>query len=260
MSAPSVIVGRSGPVTEIRFDNPAAHNALTTDMWHEMRRACEAVAQDASTRVVVFRGTGGKAFVSGTDISGFSAFQSGADGVAYEAMIDACMEAVDRVPQTTIAVVEGWAVGGGLNIACACDFRIATTSARFGSPIGRTLGNCLSAATIARVGAAVGLSVARRMVLLGEIIEAEELAASGFLLRAVEPDALAQTLDAVAGRAAENAPLTSRAFKETARRITQGNLPDTSDLIERVYGSADFKRGVATFLGKTRTLPDWTGD
>ncbi len=65
---------------------------------------------------------------------------------------------------------------------------------------------------------------------------------------------------AVAGRAAENAPLTSQAFKETARRITQGNLPDTSDLIERVYGSADFKRGVATFLGKTRTLPDWTGD
>src|SRR5690606_10016285 len=129
----------------------------------------------------------------------------------YERRGDDCMRALDAIPVTTIAVVEGWAVGGGLNIAAACDFRIATPGARFGCPIGRTLGNCLSPLSIARIGGTMGAAIARRMVLLGEIIEAEELKTSGFLLDIVAKEALEARIDALCQRAVENAPLTTRA-------------------------------------------------
>ena len=255
-----VVVSRDGPAVHVRFDNPAAHNALTGAMWLALRDAARAVADDPSVRVVTFRGTGGKAFISGTDITKFADYAEGAQGVAYEREIDECMGAVDAIPCTTIAVVEGWAVGGGLNISSACDFRLATPDARFGSPIGRTIGNCLSAASVARIGGAIGVAIARRMVLLGEFVDAEELRASGFLLKVVERDALDAEVAALCARAAENAPLTTRVTKETLRRMTFDALPDVEPLIAQVYGSADFRRGVADFLAKTKRVPAWQGE
>ncbi len=255
-----VVVTRDGPAAHVRFDNPAAHNALTGAMWNALRDIALELADDTSVRVVAFRGTGGKAFISGTDIAKFADFTTGAQGVAYERDIDACMAAIDAIPCATVAVVEGWAVGGGLNISSACDFRLATPDARFGSPIGRTIGNCLSSASVARIGAAIGAAMARRMVLLGEIIGAEELRASGFLLAIVEREALDAEVAALCARAAENAPLTTRATKETLRRMTFDGLPDIEPLIDRVYGSADFRRGVADFLARTRQVPDWSGE
>ncbi len=106
---------------------------------------------DKNIRVAILRGTGGKAFISGTDISQFKAFASGEDGLAYEAKIDHFVETVERLRVPSIAAVEGYAVGGGLAIANACDIRIATPGARFGVPIARTLGNCLSAANIRKL-------------------------------------------------------------------------------------------------------------
>lgn len=255
-----IVVTRDGAAVHIRFDNPAAHNALTGAMWLALRDAARTIADDRGVRVVTFRGTGGKAFISGTDITKFADFTDGAQGVAYEREIDECMGAIDAIPCTTIAVVEGWAVGGGLNISAACDFRIATPDARFGSPIGRTIGNCLSAASVARIGSAVGVAVARRMVLLGEIVAAEELRASGFLLKVVERDTLDAEVAALCTRATENAPLTTRVTKETLRRMTFDALPAIEPLIAQVYGSADFRRGVSDFLAKTKRLPEWCGE
>ncbi|PCD03418.1 enoyl-CoA hydratase [Sphingomonas spermidinifaciens] len=254
-----VLVARDGAAAHVRFDNPAAHNALTSEMWLALRDAALGFAQDPSIRVVTFRGTGGKAFISGTDISKFADYTTGEQGVDYERGIDECMAAVDAIPCTTIAVVEGWAVGGGINIASACDFRIATPDAKFGSPIGRTIGNCLSAASVARIGAAVGVQFAKRMVLLGEMLTAEQLLASGFLLKVVEREALDDELYALVARAAENAPLTTRTTKATIRAMTFGALPEIEELIAEVYGSADFRRGVSDFLVKTKRVPDWEG-
>ena len=255
-----LVVTRDGAAVHVRFDNPAAHNALTGEMWLQLRDTARAITADPSVRVVTFRGTGGKAFISGTDISKFADYRDGAQGVAYEREIDDCMGAVDAIPCTTIAVIEGWAVGGGLTLSAACDFRIATPDARFGSPIGRTIGNCLSAASVARIGSAVGVAVARRMVLLGEIIGAEELHASGFLLKVVEREALDAEVAALCARASENAPLTTRVTKETLRRMTFDGLPAIEPLIDQVYGSEDFRRGVAEFLAKTKQVPAWRGE
>ncbi|MBU3077548.1 enoyl-CoA hydratase [Sphingomonas quercus] len=260
MNAPRLIYEKRGNQAHILFDNPAAHNALTSQMWLDLRDACRDIAADRDIRVAIFRGVGGKAFISGTDISKFADYESGAQGVEYERGIDECLGALDAVPCATIAVVEGWAVGGGINISSGCDFRIATPDARFGSPLGRTIGNCLSALSVARIGGAVGVQRAKRMILLGEMITAQEMLEAGFLLRIVERDALDAEADALAVRAAENAPITTRATKEMIRRMAYGALPDVEDLIAEVYGSADFRRGVADFLARTKQVPAWTGN
>jgi len=260
MSEGRIVFETRGDEAHVRFDNPAAFNALSTRMWLDLRDAARAIAADPAIRVATFRGTGGKAFISGTDISKFAEYETGEQGVAYEREIDDCMGAIDAIPCTTIAIVEGWAVGGGMNISAACDFRIATPDAKFGSPIGRTIGNCLSAASVARIGAAIGVQLAKRMVLLGEFLTADQLLASGFLLKVVERDALDDEVAALCRRAAENAPLTTRTTKDTIRRMVFDSLPDIEPLIGEVYGSADFRRGVADFLAKTKRVPDWTGD
>jgi len=261
MSAGRIIAERSGPIARILFHNPAAHNALTHEMWGELRALCLALATDRSVRVVTFRGSGGKAFVSGTDINHFLGFTSGRDGIAYEREIDAAMGAIDALPMTTVAVIEGWAVGGGLNILSACDFRIATPDARVGSPLGRTIGNCLSMSSYARVAGALGIPAAKRMILLGEMLTAPELLSAGVLYKIVEPTELDTAVAALCERAAANAPLTTRATKEALRRMTRQSLPNIDALIELVYGSEDFRRGVHAFLEKKhkKEPPDWTG-
>jgi enoyl-CoA hydratase len=259
MSEGKLSYERVGSLARIMFDNPRAHNALTHEMWRELGALCRRIAADPDIRVVTFRGAGGKAFISGTDISGFADFQSGRDGIAYERGIDEYMAAVESLPMATIAVIEGWAVGGGLNIMSACDFRVATSGARFGSPLGRTIGNCLSMRSYARIAGAVGVSVAKRMLLLGEMLSAQELFDRGVLYRVVEPSDLDATVDALCERAAENAPLTTSVSKEAIRRLAYANLPDIDDLIELVYSSEDFRTGVRNFLDKNKTTPRWRG-
>jgi enoyl-CoA hydratase/carnithine racemase len=254
------ILERDGAIARVRFDNVPAHNALTHQMWVDLHDICVQLANDPTVRVVVFRGTGGKAFISGTDISSFADFSGGQDGLDYENEIDVFMGSIDKIPAITIAVVEGWAVGGGINISSACDFRIATPNAKFGSPIGRTIGNCLSASSVARVGGATGVQIAKRMVLLGEFITAQEMLDSGFLYKIVEAEELDAAVEALVQRASENAPLTTKTTKETIRRMSFDGLPDIQQLISDVYGSNDFRRGVHDFLAKTKKTPIWTGD
>jgi enoyl-CoA hydratase/carnithine racemase len=259
MSDARLVFEKHGDEAHIRFDNPAAHNALTAQMWRDLRDAARDIAADRAIRVATFRGVGGKAFISGTDISGFTRFADGQDGVEYERGIDEFIGAVDAIPCTTVAVIEGWCVGGGINIASACDFRLATPDAKFGSPIGRTIGNCLSASSAARIAGAVGVQWAKRMVLLGEFATAADLLKNDFLYKIVDRDRLDEEVAALARRAAENAPLTTRVTKETVRRLAKGGLPDIEPLIEEVYGSDDFRRGVADFLAKTKAVPQWRG-
>ena len=244
-------------IARIVFDNQRAYNALTNAMWHELADHCGAIARNADVRVVIFQGAGEKAFVSGNDISGFLDFETGLDGIAYEREIGACVEAVEQLPQPAIALVNGWAVGGGLAIAFACDFRIATAASRFGSPIARTIGNCLSAKNYARILWHVGPAMAKRMLVLGETATAEDLMALGLMHDVVEPTGLAAAGDALSARLKENAPLTMRASKEAMRRMAYANLPDIDDLIETVYGSEDFRMGVRNFMSKAK--PEWTG-
>jgi enoyl-CoA hydratase len=154
-------------------------------------------------------------------------------------------------------VVEGFAIGGGLAIAAACDLRIATPGARFGVPTARTLGNCLSMANYARLVAAFGASRAKRVLLLAENLTADEALAGGFLTEIVEPANLDQRVAELTERLAHHAPLTMRVSKEAIRRLLHASLPDGDDLVRACYGSDDFRIGVAAFVEKRE--PQWTG-
>ena len=257
MSDGEVRLSRQGQVATIVFDRPEARNAMTWHMYERLGELCGEIASDPDVRVTVFRGAGGEAFVAGTDIAQFLEFRNGGDGIAYEAQFERYLSAVESLPMPTLAVVEGWAVGGGLAIATACDFRIATPGSRFGIPIARTLGNCLSAANIARLGAAIGVPRAKRMVLMAEMLGAEEALRAGFLLNIVEPQGLDGRIEEICTRLRGNAPVTMRVTKEAIRRLMQAGLPDCDDLTMACYGSDDFKLGVQAFVEKRP--PKWTG-
>jgi enoyl-CoA hydratase/carnithine racemase len=255
--AGSVRLSIENGVASVVFDRPQAHNAMTWAMYASLEAICERLVDDASVHVVTMRGAGGKAFVAGTDIEQFKAFAGAEDGVAYERRIDAGIERIVRLPMPVIAILEGWVVGGGLAIAAACDLRIATPEARFGVPIARTLGNCLSAANTARIVAGFGLGPARRMLLLAQTLSADEAEATGFVTQIAAPDALDAAVAAICERVKELAPLSLRAAKETLRRVMAEPSPANEDLVRLCYGSQDFHEGVSAFVEKR--APSWTG-
>lgn len=261
MSGGSVHLTISGGVAAVVFDRPEARNAMTWAMYERLNQICEQLLADASVRVVTFRGAGGQAFVAGTDIEQFKAFGtsrgSAEDGVAYEQQIDQCIARLESLPMPTVALVEAWAIGGGLVIATACDFRIATPGSKFGVPIARTLGNCLSVANLARLSAVFGIPRVKRMLMLAELLTAEEALACEFLLQISAADAADEVLRKLCEQLAALAPETQRASKEGLRRLVSRSLPADADLIRQCYGSADFHEGVAAFTEKRR--PAWLG-
>jgi enoyl-CoA hydratase len=248
---------RDGAIARVIFDRPAARNAMTWAMYEQMADACRKIAADASVRVAVFRGAGGKAFVAGTDISQFLDFKSGEDGIAYERKVAEYFTAVETLPVPTLAVVEGWAIGGGLAIATACDLRIATPGSRFGVPIARTLGNCLSLESCALIANAFGYARTKKMLLLAENLTDSEALACGYLSEIVAPEDLDARVAALCERIAGNAPITMRVTKEALRRTLHAGLPDGEDLVRECYGSEDFRIGREAFVAKK--APRWIG-
>ncbi|MDP1718051.1 MAG: enoyl-CoA hydratase, partial [Burkholderiales bacterium] len=209
---------RTGAVAHITFDRPAARNAMTWTMYEQMAGACKQVAADKEVRVAVFRGAGGKAFVAGTDIGQFRDFKTAEDGVEYERKVAQYLLLVEELPVPTLAVIEGWAIGGGLAIATACDLRIATPGSRFGVPIARTLGNCLSVENNALLVSAFGVARTKKMLILAENLTAEEATSAGFLAEIVPPENLDARMSELCARLAGNAPVTMRVTKEAIRR------------------------------------------
>ena len=251
----SVRLSVEAGVARITFDRPASRNAMTWRMYDELSEACRRIDQDRSIRVAILRGAGGKAFVAGTDIEQFRSFASGRDGIVYEERIDGYVTALEKLRVPTIAVVEGWAVGGGLALANACDFRIALAGARFGAPIARTLGNCLSASNLRRLSATLGVAWVKRMILCAEMPTAEELAPLGYVSAVVSAEALDARVDEFCAQLMVHAPITIRVTREMFRRLATDPHADAADLIEECYGSEDFRAGVENFSAKTP--PNW---
>jgi len=248
---------RRGAAAVITFNRPQARNAMTFAMYEGLVARCDEIDADDDVRVVVLRGAGGRAFVSGTDIRQFLDFDSGRTGVEYEADIDRYLGRLDRLRKPAIALVEGYAVGAGLSIAAACDLRVCTPEAQFGLPVARTLGNCLSMTGYARLVAALGESRAKDIVFTARMISAEEAHAAGLVSAVVAAEEIEAHVFELAERVAGHAPITLRVTKEALRRLREANVPDGADLVAEAYGSEDFRQGVAAFLEKRRHT--WTG-
>lgn len=244
----------------VTFNRPAARNAMTFAMYDRLIEICEQAGTDRGIRALVLSGAGEKAFASGTDISQFRAFETEADALAYEARIDRVLEALERCPRPTIAAISGACTGGGAGIASACDLRIAARGARFGFPVARTLGNCLSMANYARLAALLGPALVTEIVFTARLVEADEAKAIGLVSELLDDKpALLARAEALATQIAGHAPLTLAATKEALRRL-RPRVPagQDKDLILMCYMSRDFREGMEAFLAKRP--PVWQGE
>lgn len=252
-----LVYERRGATAVLTFNRPEARNAMTFEMYEGLYERCAEADADDDVRVLVLRGAGDKAFVAGTDIAEFRTFETEEDGLAYERRIDRIVGRVEAVGKPTIAVIDGYAVGGGLGIAAACDLRVCTRAAKFALPIARTLGNCLSMDNYARLVALIGPARTKHLVYTAESVPADQALAIGLASEVVDADRLDARVDELAEQVASHAPLTLRATKEALRRLRTAALPDGSDLVAECYVSEDFKEGVSAFFDK-RT-PRWRG-
>ncbi|MET7327835.1 enoyl-CoA hydratase/isomerase family protein [Nonomuraea sp. NPDC005650] len=246
-----------GPVLRVTFNRPEQRNALTWAMWDGLYDACERADADPAIKLLVLSGAGGRAFIAGTDISQFSTFVDGDDGIAYERKIQRIIDRLERVKVPTVAVVQGYCVGGGLVVAAACDLRLAVPGARFGAPIARTLGNCLSMNTYSLLVHHLGPARTLDMLLRARMYTAEEAHAAGFVAELCALDDLPARQAEVEERLLSHAPLSMWAAKEAVRRLRVANLPDGDDIVATVFGSADFHAAVPAFLAKEKVA--WKG-
>ncbi len=249
----------AGGVGRITFNRPQARNAMTFAMYDRLAAICNEAGADNTMRAMILTGTGDKAFAAGTDISQFRAFDREEDALGYEERIDRTLLALERCPVPTIAAISGACTGGGAAIAASCDLRVATAASRFGFPVARTLGNCLSISNYTRMAALVGAAAVKEMVFTARLFAADEAKAAGFLTEVVaDRAALDARADALAQHIATLAPLTLRATKEALFRIRERARPEEGrDLILMCYMSQDFREGLDAFL--TKRTPNWQG-
>jgi enoyl-CoA hydratase/carnithine racemase len=247
----------NGSVAVVTLNRPEARNALTWDMYDALVEACTSADADDTVRVLIIRGSGG-AFAAGTDISQFREFANGEAGVAYERRLDAVIDRIERLPIATIAEVDGAAAGGGCAIAMACDVRICSDRARFGVPVSRTLGNCLSMNNTARMVDLIGPARTRDLLLTGRMIDAREAMAAGLANAIIPSDQLEQETFKIAAELSTRAQSTIKATKAMLLRLRDHRRPPAGvadDIIRECYGSQEFREGVDAFLAGRK--PNW---
>jgi enoyl-CoA hydratase/carnithine racemase len=245
-------------IGRITFNRPQARNALTFNMYERLAEICAGAGKDRSLKVLILTGAGDKAFAAGTDINQFRAFKTPQDAIDYETRIDRILGALETCQVPTIAAINGACTGGGAGIAACCDLRIGTRTAKFGFPIARTLGNCLSMSSLGRLSALIGAPRLKEIIFTARLIEAEEAFRLGLLNEVVEDGAaLERRADELARLIAGHAPLTLRATKQGLHRM-QPKPQEDEDLILMCYQSRDFREGMDAFLNKRP--PQWTGE
>src|SRR5690606_36095461 len=170
----------------VGFNRPETRNALTFAMYERLAEICAAAGRDDGPDVLVISGAGGRAFAAGTDISQFREFRTTDDALDYEKRMDDVLGAVERCRVPTIAAIAGACTGGGAAIATACDLRLATRELKFGFPIARTLGNCLSTANLDRLSALIGAGRTRHLIFTACLMGAEEALTAGLVSEVVD--------------------------------------------------------------------------
>jgi enoyl-CoA hydratase/carnithine racemase len=243
----------------VTFNRPQARNALTFAMYERLAEICKQANADRSIKALLITGAGDKAFAAGTDISQFKTFDKEQDALDYEARIDRVMNAIEQCRVPTIAAINGACTGGGASIAACCDLRIASRTIKFGFPVARTLGNCLSLPSYARLVYLVGPSLVREIVFRARLIEADEALAAGLVMELAPDQAtLLQRAEQVTREVAANAPLTLQATKQALLRL-RPSVPhgEGNDLVLMCYMSQDFREGMDAFLKKRK--PVWQG-
>ncbi|MCK2184206.1 enoyl-CoA hydratase/isomerase family protein [Halomonas getboli] len=260
MNHESVLFDVRDGVAWIGFNRPESRNAMTWEMYDALEHHCERLATDSEVHAVVLHGVGGEAFVAGTDITQFAGFSEPDDALDYERRIERIVGKLETLGKPTIAMIEGACVGGGAALAMVCDFRYCTPTLKFGVPIARTLGNTLSTTNVSRLVDMLGVARTKEVLMLGRLLEAEEMRQAGLVNGICAPERLAEEVAEVAAELGRRAPLTLQASKALIGRVQAQRrlaLEAGDDWVTTCYMSDDFKAAVDRFVNKTSF--EWTG-
>ena len=249
---------KDGAIGWLVFDNPARRNAVALAMWQAMPRVLEDFAADPEVRVVVLAGAGDKAFVSGADISQFESQRSGPEAVQrYEEIAEGAQLALHAFDKPTLAMIRGYCLGAGVNIATACDLRIAADDARIGIPAAR-LGLGYRVTATKNLVDAVGAAHAREMLLTGRQFSAAEAGGMGLLHKVVAPGCLESATREYCEQLAGNAPLTMRTAKRMIRELLKPprefDAAQARAWVQECFASADYVEGRKAFMEKRKPL------
>ncbi len=243
-----IVASRTGAVGHVLFNRPEKRNAMSLAMWQGLTDALAQLAADDAVRVVVLSGAGDRAFVSGADISEFESQRASEAAIAdYNRVSEGADRALWAFPKPTIAMIRGFCVGGGMGLALACDMRIAAEDARLGITAAR-MGLGYGVEGIRKLVDLVGPSVAAEVMFTASLFPAAEARAMGLVNRVVPVEALAATVDELAGRIAGNAPLTVTAAKAAIR--PGSDVAAVEALVKACYDSADYAEGRRAFMEK----------
>ena len=253
-----LLFDQDGHVLVVTLNRPEARNALTLAMYDGLAQIC--VEPPVGIKAIIIRGAGDKAFAAGTDIRQFRDFKTPKQSIEYEQRIDYVLGAIETCAVPIIAALSGACTGGGAMIATVCDLRICSADLRMGFPIARTLGNSLSAASLARLGQILGPSRVRGIMFTSRLIESTEALQIGFVSEVLDDaETLFQRAHQLALALCEQAPLTLKATKILQHRLLmqQINNVEDEDMVQMCYQSEDFKHGLEAFLAKQK--PQWKG-
>ena len=259
-AAPHLSVTRDEGVVTVSFTRPDKHNAISFAMWHALGRLMPALAADDLCQVVVLRGTPGGPCSPGAHIAEFTTLRADPDGARrYGEAVEAGEQAVIRFPKPTVALVEGFAIGGGSQLALACDLRVCETRSRFGITPAK-LGIVYALPSTARLVEVVGAAWARWILFTGELLDAETALRIGLVHEVVETGTAEARAYALARTMADRAQVSLVGGKQMVARAVAGRV-DEDDEVHRIYEqswtSAEYAEGVAAFLGKRH--PDFAG-
>jgi enoyl-CoA hydratase len=251
-----VLVRQDGPALHITFSNPAKLNALSVDMWGAVPGLLAQAQADDSVRLVVFSGAGEKAFVSGADISQFEDQRAAREAVQrYEALAEDALMAIYRCSKPTVASIQGFCIGGGVNVAIACDIRLAHSKAQFAIPAAR-LGLGYRYSALKNLVDLIGVGAAKDLFLTARRIDAAEAHRLGLVTRVA--DDLAALQNEYVQAIGDNAPLTMHAAKTIIDQIVQPS-PELdqalcAQLIQDCFQSQDYTEGRKAFMEKRRPV------
>ena len=252
---------RDGQVGYVIFNNPERHNAVSLEMWTTTSEILEAFAKDPDVRVVVVMGAGGKAFVSGADVSKFESERASQDATKiYNAAVERANLGIYEFAKPTIAMIRGYCIGGGVGLAACCDLRIASDNSRFAVPAAK-LGLGYSFGGLKRLIDIVGPAFAKEIFFTARQFDAEEARTMGFVNRIVPATDLEDYVKSYAETIAANAPLTVKAAKYIANEVmkdeSKRNLTRCAELVEQCFASKDYTEGRRAFMEKRK--PEFTG-
>lgn len=256
-----IVTTRQAPIGWLTIDNVARYNAMSMNMWGELERGIAELAADDSVRVIIVTGQGSKAFCAGGDISEFATLRSAENAATgYDAIGSAAMAALNACPKPTIAMIEGYCLGGGLGIALQCDLRIAATDARLGIPAAKR-GIAYSYAGVKQLVDLVGPSRTKKILFTARQFDSDQALAMGLLDEIVTPATLRQTVLNLAHEIADNAPLSVRAAKLMVAMATTEPAERDLSLCDAAraecLASEDYREASLSFIEKRR--PNFTG-